>query len=195
MSAPPALVRALDSHDREPSSQAGRPLADYSFRFDAAAPLEAETVPASGMDWTVAQTLADLRRRGASVDRTSRGLRVRHAHRVPQLAVAVARHERAVAAWLDLGDAPAPPLGWDDETDLLVRWLDARPRPTGPVALRPGVSVTDWDRFAESVAGRYAEGPGAPCADGLRRDLRDVFAGSETARVVPIRPSVRSRAA
>ena len=120
------------------------------------------------MDWTLAQTVAELRRRNTRVDVGSRGLRVRHAHRVPQLAVAVARHERAVAAWLALGPASAPPLGWDDETDLLVRWLDALPRPAGPVALRPGVEVTDWARFQASVAGRYAEGPGAPSAEGLR---------------------------
>ena len=194
MSAPTALVRALDQHDRQPDSESGRHLAGYSFRFDAAA-AALQALPEGGRDWTLAQTLAELRRRGTTVAVTSRGLRVAHAHRVPQLAEAVGRHERGVRAWVELGGRAAPPLGWDDETDLLVRWLDARPAPPGVVALRPGVSVTDWPRFRASVAGRFAEGPGAPCADGLRRDLRDLFAGAEPARVRPVRRAVRSRAA
>ena len=194
MSATTALLRALDEHDGSPEARPARHLADYSFRFDTDAPV-VEALPASGMDWTLAQTLGDLRRRGTRIDVGSRGLRVRHAHRVPQLAVAVARHERAVAAWLGLGPARPPALGWDDEVDFLARWLDARPEPAGPVALRPGVSVTDWARFRASVADRFAAGPDAPCADGLRRDLRDAFEAAEPARVRPLRPAVRSRAA
>ena len=152
-------------------------------------------LPASGMDWTVSQTLAELRRRGATVDRSSRGLRLRPAHRMPQLAVAVGRFERVVGAWLDLGGSSMPPHGWDDETDLLVRHLRQRPEPPEAVTLRPGIAVTDWSRFIESVEGRFAEGPGAPCADGLRRDLRDVFATTETARIRPIVRLRQARAA
>ena len=194
MSAPSVLTRALHAHDERPDSRSAAHLADYSFRFDTAA-AELRALPESGLDWTLAQTLAELRRRGSTVTATSRGLRLAHAHRMPQLAEAVGRHERGVRAWLDLGARTAPPLGWDDETDLLVRWLDARPAPASPVALRPGISVTDWPRFRASVAGRFAEGPAAPCADGLRRDLRDLFESAEPVRVRPIRPAVRSRAA
>lgn len=194
MSAPTVLARALQAYTEAPASRSASHLADYSFRFDTAA-AAVPSLPDDAGEWTLAQTLAELRRRRTTVERTSRGLRVRHAHRVPQLAEAVGRHERGVSAWLDLGGATAPALGWDDETDLLVRWLDAQSVPSGPVALRPGVSVTDWPRFAESVSGRFAEGPDAPCADGLRRDLRDLFGSAEPVRVRPIRPAVRSRAA
>ena len=194
MSAPSVPVRALQAHTEAPAFRPASHLADYSFRFDTSAPVVPALPDAAG-DWTLAQTLAELRRRRTAVERTSRGLRVRHAHRVPQLAEAVGRHERGVSAWLDLGGPVAPTLGWDDETDLLVRWLDAQPAPSGPVALRPGVSVTDWPRFVGSVSGRFAEGPEAPCADGLRRDLRDLFGSAEPVRVRPIHPAVRSRAA
>lgn len=195
MSAPSPFVRALTAQGQQAAPAPARHLAAHSFRFDTAAPPAARALPASGMDWTLAQTLAELRRRGTAVDVGSGGLRVRHAHRVPQLAVAVGRHPRAVAAWLALGPAPAPALGWDDEADLLARWFDAQPEPAGPVALRAGVSVTDWSRFRASVFGRYAQGPDAACADGLQRDLRDLFERSEPARVLPIRPAARARAA
>ncbi len=194
MSASSVLVRALQAHAEAPASRSASHLAGYSFRFDTSAPV-APALPADAGEWTLAQTLAELRRRRTTVERTSRGLHVRHAHRVPQLAEAVGRHERGVGAWLDLGGPTAPPLGWDDETDLLVRWLDAQPAPDGPVTLRPGVSVTDWPRFVESAAGRFAEGPHAPCADGLRRDLRDLFGHAEPVRVRPLRRAARARAA
>lgn len=195
MSAPAVLVQALQSHDRQPASRSAEHLAGYSFRFDTTAPPVRPTLPASGMEWTASQTLAELRRRAVTVERSSRGLRVRHAHRLPQLAVAVARHERIVGAWLDVGGASAPDHGWDDETDLLIRHLRQRPAPTEAVALRPGVAVTDWSRFAESVEGRFAEGPDAPCADGLRRDLQDLFATTEEARIRPISRLRTARAA
>ena len=192
MSAPLALTRAFDAE--RPDAHSAAHLSDYSFRFDETAASRA-ALPDNGRDWTLAQTLAELRRRGTTVTPTSRGLRVAHAHRVPQLAEAVGRHERGVRAWLDLGERAAPPLGWDDETDMLVRWFDSRPLPAGAVALRPGVAVTDWARFRASVAGRFAAGPDAPCADGLRRDLSDLFARAEPARVRPAPPALRSRAA
>ncbi len=195
MSAPSARVRDLLAQPQPLGSPPAAHLAEYSFRFDTAAPSARAPLPASGMDWTVAQTLEELRRRDASVDRSSRGLRLRHAYRMPQLAVAVGRFERTVAAWLDLGTAPRPALGWDDETDLLVRHLRQRPAPAEPVSLRPGVSVTDWPLFVASVEGRFAEGPEAACADGLRRDLRDVFAATEAARIRPLTPARQARAA
>ncbi len=193
MSASAVLSQALQAHDRQPGSRSGQHLAEYSFQFDTAAPVR-PSLPASGMEWTAAQTLAECRRRGARIDRSSRGLRLRHAHRLPQLAVAVARHERVVGAWLDLGGASAPEHGWDDETDLLVRHLRQRGAQERGVELRPGVTVTDWSRFAESVEGRFAEGPDAPCADGLVRDLRDAFAQTEAATVrrMPVRRQARA---
>ena len=193
MSAPSVLVQALQAHDRQPESRSAAHLAEYSFRFDDAAPIR-PSLPDSGMDWTAAQTLAECRRRGARIDRSSRGLRLRHAHRLPQLAVAVARHERVVGAWLDLGGASAPAHGWDDETDLLVRHLRQRPAPARPVELRPGVSVTDWARFLGSVEGRFAQGPDAPSAPGLVRDVRDAFAqaGAADVRRMPVRSRARA---
>lgn len=195
MSAPTVLVQALHAHDYQPASRSAAHLAEYSFRFDTSARPQRAALPASGMDWTVSQTLAELRRRGATVDRSSRGLRLRHAHRMPQLAVAIARFERTVSAWLDLGEAGAPAHDWDDETDLLVRHLRQRPAPGQALTLRPGVAVTDWARFVESVEGRFAEGSEAACAEGLRRDLRDVFATTEAARIRPMARTRRSRAA
>ena len=193
MSASAVLAQALQAHDRQPDSRSGQHLAEYSFRFDTAAAAR-PSLPASGMDWTAAQALAECRRRGARIDRSSRGLRVRHAHRLPQLAVAVARHERIVGAWLDLGGASVPEHGWDDETDLLVRHLRQRAAPERGVELRPGVTVSDWSRFVESVEGRFAQGPDAPCADGLVRDLRDAFAQTEAAAVrrMPVRRQARA---
>ena len=190
----PAIDRALRVHAERPDARDAAHLADYSFRFDRVA-AERAALPDRGRDWTLAQTLAELRRRAATVTPTSRGLRLAHAHRMPELAEAVGRHHRAVRAWLDLGGRAAPALGWDDETDFLARWFDARPAPDGPVALRPGVAVTDWPRFGASVADRFAAGPSAPCADGLRRDLRDLFAADEPVRLRPVQTVRRSRAA
>jgi len=170
-----ALRLALDAHERAPADRSGAHLAEHSFRFDTEAPTAATPRPRDGEAWTLAQTLQEIRLRGAEVARSTRGLRVRHAHLVPGLAAAVRAHEPTVRLWLDLG-APTPPLGWDDETTLKMRWLELRLGDRQPpVELRPGVAVTDWARFRASVEGRFGEGPLAPCADGLRRDLGDLF--------------------
>ena len=123
---------------------------------------------------SLAQTLQEIRLRGVTVRRGSRGLKVRHAHRLSALAAAVAAYEPAVGVWLDLGGADAPAHGWDDATALHVRWLRTA-RPETPVALRPGERITDWDRFVASAEDRFAEGPDAVTAPTLQRDLATLF--------------------
>ena len=152
-------------------------LGDYSFQFDEAAVRPPHPVerPHAGERWTLAQTLQEIRLRRSEVLETVGGLRVRHAHRLPALVAAVREHEGAVRLWLRLG-AGTPARGWDDETWLWWTWLRSGVRPAEPVALRPGVSVTDWDRFVTSAADRIAAGPDAPCAESLRRDLGNLFA-------------------
>lgn len=173
----PAFQAALCAHDADPASRRAEHLARYSFRFDTGAPPSPVPVPrpAAGEWWTLAQTLQEIRLRRATIRRTTRGLRVQHAHLLVDLDAAVRQHEAAVRLWLDLG-SPAPHGGWDDETVLQHRWMTDRFSPArGPVAFRPGVSVTDWPRFVASVAERIEAGPDAPCAAGLRRDLAHVF--------------------
>ena len=172
----PVLHRALDAFEAAPTDRSRAHLADYSFRFDADAPrVPAPRPTGPGETWTLAQTLQELRFRNARVVRTTRGLRVRHAHRMLDVSAAVRRHADAVGLWLDL-DRPARTDGWDDEVALWATWFrDRLASPQTPLELRPGVAVTDWPRFVASVEGRLAEGPDAPCADGLRRDLADLF--------------------
>lgn len=160
-----------------PSSREAAHLAEYSFQFDEAAVRPAHPVerPRQGERWTLAQTLLEIRLRQTEVIEAVGGLRVRHAHRLPALVAAVREHERALRLWLRLGRA-VPARGWDDETWLQWTWLRSGPRPALPVSLRPGIAVTDWDRFVTSVADRIVAGPDAPCAAGLRRDLGDLFA-------------------
>ena len=172
----PALPVPTAAPD-EGSAPRSEHLAEYSFQFDEAAVRPAHPVerPRDGERWTLAQTLQEVRLRRSEVVDAVGGLRVRHAHRLPALAVAVREHEGAVRLWLRLG-AGAPARGWDDETWLRWTWLRSGHGPGAPAALRPGVSVTDWDQFVTSVADRIAAGPDAPCAEGLRRDLGDLFA-------------------
>lgn len=173
----PAIEAALSAHDATPGSRRGEHLRDYSFRFDVDAAPGPYRVPRpnEGAAWTLAQTLQEVRLRGATLVVTSSGLRVRHAHLLADLAAAVRQHEAAVRLWVDF-DCPTPRGAWDDATELHLQWLDARFRPgRGPIALRPGVSVIDWPRFRASVADRVSAGPDAPCASGLQRDLADLF--------------------
>ena len=191
----PALDRALSAHEADPTSRAGAHLADHSFRFDVHAPTWPVPRPRPGEPWTLAQTLQEVRIRNAAVVRTSRGLRVRHAHLMADLARSVEAHADAVGLWLDLG-RPEPAHGWDDETALRLGWLRERlGSPQTPVALRPGVAVVDWPAFVGSVEGRYAQGPAAPCADGLRRDLEDLFAAQARLDAPAVVGHVPARAA
>ncbi len=192
----PALQRALSAYEAAPTTRSGAHLADYSFRFDAdALPTPSPRPTGPGSAWTLAETLAELRLRDTGVVDTTRGLRVRHAHRVPEVAAAVHAHADAVRLWLDLG-RPAPTGGWDDEVALQAAWLDARlGTPPTPVALRPGVSVTDWARFRHSVDGALAQGPDAPSAAVVRRDLADLYAGHARLGVRPVQRRRTARAA
>ena len=173
----PALQAAGRGPNLDRGSRRMEHLTDYAFRLGAGLPPSRVPLPrpAAGERWTLAQTLQEIRRRRASIQVTTNGLRVRHAHLLGDLAAAVRQHQDDVRLWLNLG-RPVPRGGWDDEVELHLRWLDDRFSPgRDPVALRPGVSITDWPRFVASVADRAAAGPGAPCAAGLRRDLADLF--------------------
>ncbi|MEM7788782.1 MAG: hypothetical protein AAF594_13760 [Bacteroidota bacterium] len=175
---PSALQAALVAHEAAPASRTRAHLADYSFRFDTeAAEPYAVPRPQGEAPWTLAQTLQEIRIRGASVIETSGGLRLQHAHLLPELAAAIRRHELQVRLWFALGlDGAAPSNGWDDEVALHAGWLALRFDPgREAVPLRPGVAVTDWSRFVASVHDRLGAGPEAPCAPGLRRDLADLF--------------------
>lgn len=192
MTTPDAVLsRALAAHEQAPA-RSGAHLADAAFRFDTEAVGPSTPRPREGERWTLAQTLQEIRLRRAVVTRTTGGVRVAHAHRAGPLAEAVAEHAHDVGLWLDLG-APGPVGGWDDEAALQIRWFESRFRDEQhALALRPGVSVTDWPRFRESVLGRFGQGPDAPCAAGLRRDLADLYA--EHARPSLRRVQVPSRA-
>lgn len=187
--APPSL-------DAPPPGRHAEHLAEYSFQFDAEAvrPPHPTQRPRDGERWTLGQTLQEIRLRSITVVEAVGGLRVRHAHRLPALAAAVREHERGVRLWLRLG-AGAPARGWEDELWLQWTWLRSGPAPPVPVTLRPGVAVTDWDRFVLSVADRVAAGPNAPTADGLRRDLGDLFASHAALDARPVASWRRARAA
>lgn len=189
------LDAAFAAHDADPLGTGAVHLAGYSFRFDSDAAEVDVAPPAPGRDRTLAETLADIRRRGAVLRVGSAGVRLAHAHRLPDLARAVARHEAALRTWLRLDiDATAPqtsglravPFGataWDDATRLHAAWfVRLFVPPAGCLALRPGVAVTDLAAFRASVAGRLAAGPDASGADGLRADLASLYAqhGAET---------------
>ncbi|WP_412063249.1 hypothetical protein [Rubrivirga sp. IMCC45206] len=191
----PALDRALAAHEAA-TDRSGAHLADAAFRFAAAAPAVVSTRPIglSGDEWTLAQTLGEIRIRRARVVRSTRGLKVRHAHRLPELDRAVRRHARAVGLWLDLGQ-PAPADGWDDATALRLAWLRERlGDPTGLV-LRPAETIADGPRFLMSVATRIEAGPTAPSADSVRRDLADLFDRHARTAKVPAGGRAPARAA
>jgi hypothetical protein len=184
----PARLRTLDTaaaaHDADPAGRSGAHLSGYSFRFDTAAvmPDEAPAAPV-GREWTLGETLAEVARRDATLRLGSGGVRLAHAHRLPDLARAVARHAGPLAVWLRLGldrdAAQRVPFGataWDAVTRLHAAWfVRLFEAPPGRLALRPGVSVTDLDAFRASVAGRLAAGPDAAGADGLRADLGALY--------------------
>ena len=170
----PLLSRSLEAFESDPASRSRAHLSEYSFRFEPDAPPAAVPRPAEGEAWTLAQTLQEIRVRDLEVARTTRGLRVRHGWRMPDVVRAVAEHERAVTVWLRLG-SPAPLPGWDDAMALWVSWLEGF-RPTAPVELHPGVTVTDWGRYVSSVTGRYQAGPDVAGAEPLRLDLEALFA-------------------
>ncbi len=199
------LDAAFAAHSASPFARSGAHLAGYSFRFDSAAATTADTAgPPAGPEWTLAETLAEIERRGARLRLGSGGVRLVHAHRLVDLARAVARHEESLAVWVRLGldrdDATGVPFGataWDAPTRLHAAWFvrlfDA---PAGRLPLRPGVTVTDLAAFRASVAGRLAAGPDSAGADGLRADLGALYEryGREGLQATVPTP-VRARAA
>ncbi|HEX8386312.1 MAG TPA: hypothetical protein VF576_09015, partial [Rubricoccaceae bacterium] len=184
----PARLRALDAasaaNNGAPLGRSGAHLAGYSFQFDSAAVAPDEAArPSASAEWTLSETLDEVERRGATLRLGSGGVRLAHAHRLPDLARAVARHEGPLAVWLRLGldrDEVQPvPFGataWDAETRLRAAWfVRLFEAPPGRLAHRPGVSVTDLPAFRASIAGRLAAGPDAAGADGLRADLASLY--------------------
>jgi hypothetical protein len=189
----PLLSRSLAAFESDPTSRSREHLADYSFRFEPDAPQAPVPRPIEGEPWTLAQTLQEVRVRDLEVVETTRGLRVRHGWRMPDLVEAVAQHERAVSVWLRNG-SPSPAAGWDDATALWVSWIEGF-RPSEPIELHPGVTITDWERFVDSVAGRYQAGPEIAGADSLRRDLEALFTRYATPVPVAAVPRRIARAA
>ncbi len=181
---PDALDAALAAQSADPFGQSSVHLAGYSFRFDTAAAEPDEALaPPAGRAWSLVETFTEIRRRDAHLRLGSSGVRLAHAHRLPDLARAVARHAGPLTVWLRLGldrdSAQRVPFGataWDDATRLHAAWFvrlfDA---PPGRIPLRPGVAVTDLGAFRASVAGRLAAGPSAAGADGLRSDLAALY--------------------
>lgn len=174
-----AFDRAVRAHDADPTSEAGRALDGFPIR-SGHEEVPIPHLPEEGADWTLAETLAEIERRGARLVLTSGGVRVRHAHRLADLARNVARHERALAVWLGLRGTPVPaPFDapeWDGATRLLAAWfaLDFEAPPT-PFALRPGETCVDASLLRAGVAGRLAAGPDAPSAPRLRAELAVLF--------------------
>ena len=181
---PAALDAALAAHSADPLGRSGAHLAGYSFRFDttAAQPDEATMLP-TDRPWTLAETFAEIRRRDAHLRLGSGGVRLVHAHRLPDLARAVQRHAGPLTVWLRLGldrDAeqrvPFGATAWDEPTRLHAAWfVRLFEASSGRIPLRPGVAVTDLGAFRASVAGRLAAGPTAAGADGLRSDLAALY--------------------
>lgn len=204
------LDAATAAHDADPFGCRGAHLTEYTFRFDTEAVHEADApTEAPARTWSLNDTLDEIRRRGATLNLGSAGLRLAHAHRLPELARAVATHAGALTTWVRLGlDREAAPTAsglrrvpfgateWDEATRLRAAWLVRMFKaPGGTLALRPGVAITDIGTFRASVAGRLAAGPASAGADGLRADLGDLYAQFGTAeQPVAVAPR-RARAA
>ena len=174
-----AMDRAVAAHDADPTNTDGRALAGLAFRFGPAA-IHAPRLPELGGDWTLAETLGEIERRGAKLVQTSRGLRLRHANRMLDLARNVGRHERALAVWMGLRDAsPLAPFdagAWDPAVRLHAAWFAlAFEAPPVPFSVRPGETVVDVSLLRAGIAGRLAAGPDAPSAPRLRADLEALF--------------------
>ena len=195
-----AADRAVAAHDARPYSEKGRALEGFALRMGRPAP-EAPAALDPAADWTLAETLDEIERRGARLVLTTRGIKVLHANRMPGLARNARRHERALAVWLSLrAQAPAPaPFDapeWDAATRLRAAWfaLDFEAPPT-PFALRPGETCVDASLLRAGIAGRLAAGPLAPSAARLRGELEALFARHAPAVQTEAQPAPYRRAA
>lgn len=174
-----ALATAHARHADTPADRSVAHLADYAFRFDVqASPVRAVVPrPMPDADWTLAETLQEIRLRRVELSVASTGLKVRHGHRLPGLVRNAERYADALTVWTLLGghaatDAPH----WDDLTRLRAGWfVRLFALPAVGVALAPGVTVTNGARYRASVLDRLAQGPDALGADGLRGELATLF--------------------
>lgn len=143
---------------------------------------------------TLGETLAELRRRGARLRRTSTGVALLHAHRLGRLAAAVHRHNAALALWHDMGrSAVAPGLeAWDEGVRLQARWLAERFDPPPAFELRPGETVTAPATYVRSLLDRLALGPEAPGSQ--RETLQLLFDRYATPAPATAAPRVRRAA-
>lgn len=183
--APPTPDEALSAAlAGDATDRSGAYLADFAFRHGPAPDTVAlSTVPrpAAGEEWTLAQTLQEVRLQRVALVETSHGVRLRHPGRVaPDLARAVARYAGPLRVSLRLAAAHVPAAwrahGWDDATRLHAAWFGVEFEiPAVPLVLRPGVRVTDAARFRASVAERLAAGPG-PAAGSVAEDLAALYA-------------------
>lgn len=187
----PALDAARTRHAEAPADRSAVHLAEYAFRFDTqAAPVRDVVVrPLPDAEWTLAQTLQEIRLRRVDLSVASTGLKVRHGHRLPGLVRNAARHADALCIWTRLGGHAAPEApGWDDETRLYAGWyLRLFEAPAVGFALAPGVTVTDAARHRASVLARLEQGPEAPGAEGLQADLAALFTRYASASVPRVR--------
>lgn len=173
------IDRAVAAHDAAPHDRTGEALAGLPLRFGAPEASGAN-YPAPGADWTLAETLGEVERRGVRLAVSSRGLKVRHANRLQDVARNVALHETACATWLSLRDAEVPaPFDapeWDPAVRLYAAWFALRfDVPPTPFALRPGETCVDASLLRAGIAGRLAAGPLAESAVRLRSELSSLF--------------------
>lgn len=173
------IDRAVAAHRAAPHDRRGEALAGLALRFGTPEPAVVRR-PAPGADWTLAETLGEIERRGVRLVVSSRGLKVSHANRLPDVARNVARHETAVAMWLSLREdtAPAPfdARAWDPAVQLYAAWFALRfEAPPAPFTLRPGETCCDAAKLREGIAGRLAAGPLAESAVRLRSELVSLF--------------------
>ena len=150
--------------------------------------------PAAHLDLDLGETLAEIRRTGARLRRTSTGVALLHAHRRGALAEAVHRHNASLALWVDMGrSAVAPGLeAWDEGVRFQARWLAERFDPPPSFEVRPGEHVVDGGRFVAELLARLALGPEAPGSQ--RATLDRLFRRYALSRNAPTAPAFRRAA-
>ena len=87
----------------------------------------------------------------------------------PEQATWVGYHEtvglaRALGQELDLCKPPPPPASWPPIYDDYARSVLARPAPSAPFELRPGVQVADAEKWIAALRADWETGPRGPRA-------------------------------
>ncbi len=185
----PALQRALSAHEAAPTARTGAPPRGLLVPLRRGrsgggrhpARRSGRRPGRSPRRWRAPPT------QRTGVVPTTRGLRVRHAHRVPEVAAAVRRHADAVRLWLDLG-RPAPSEGWDDEVAVQAGWLAARF--AAPAGARRPASRRLRHRLAPVP--RVGRRPAWPRAPTPRRPPTSAATWPTCSRVTPAWASLRS---